>query len=154
MDVLSKRAYRLTRLLSRPRHSFHTLSIKIPPLCLLEPVEDHKLTSSQKNPSTQPVQKTLDFRGGVKRKALDVIDDMNKRVVKDVTPVRGTGLIAALAKTDSFVETGGQVMIDGEVFDEADFDDIGMSDWETPFTVWSTYEEDYSCCRQTSCCRG
>ena len=95
-------------------------------------VEDHKLTSSQHKLSTQPVQQTLDFRGAVKRKALDVIDDMNKRVIKDVTPVRGTGLIAALANTDSFVETGGQVMIDREVFDEADFDDIGMSDWEAP----------------------
>ena len=107
-----------------------------------------------KNHLLSQCRKLLTFAEAVKRKALDVIDDTNKRVVKDVTPVRGTGLIAALAKTNSFVETGGQVMIDGEVFDEADFDDIGMSDWEAPLKVWSTYERDYSCCKQSSRCRG
>ena len=132
MDVLSKRVYRLTLSLSRLRHSLHTLSINIPTSMFARACEDHKLTSSQQKPTVPPVQKTLDFRGGVKRKALDVIEDANKRVVKDVTPARGTGLIAALTNTDSFLETNGQVMVDGEVFDEADFDDIGMSDWDTP----------------------
>lgn len=131
MDVLSKHVYRLILTARRPCHSLHTLVINTPASMFARACEDHKLTSSQQNPSAQPVQKTLDFRGGVKRKALDAVEDTNKRTSKDFTPARGTGLIAALTKRNSFLETNGQVMIDGEVFDEADFDDIGMSDWET-----------------------
>lgn len=98
-------------------------------------IQDHQSTSSRQKPvqkSSAAIQRPLDF-AGVKRKALDVIDDTNKRPVIDIPALvkqnRGSGLVAALSKVDSFVEMNGQVEFDGEVFDEADFDDIGIDDW-------------------------
>ena len=135
MDVLSKRVFRL----SLTRHSFHPFT----PSMFARAIQVHQhqqLNSSQtKPPATVTVQKPLDFGGVNKRKAFDVIEDHNKRAVID----RGThaskrdrgstGLIAAMTKKDSFAN--GQVLIDGEVFDEADFDDIGFDDWDVPATV-------------------
>jgi len=103
-------------------------------------IESHKQSSQQKCTLSQSqisptVQKKIDFSGGAKRKAFDAIDDLNQvHVVKQVKQSHGSGsgLIAALSGMDSFVETQGQVLLDGEVFDEADFDDIAIDEWESP----------------------
>jgi hypothetical protein len=102
-------------------------------------VQAHQQSSQQKCTPSQAqispaVQKTIDFSGGAKRKALDVIEDPNQvHAVKHMKQSHGpgSGLIAALSGMDSFVETQGQVLLDGEVFDEADFDDIDIDDWES-----------------------
>jgi hypothetical protein len=101
--------------------------------------------SSQQKPvekSSQPaIQRTLEF-GGAKRKA-DVMEGSNKRTALDttsllatrlsITPEKGIGLIQAVTQTDSFSEKKGQIMLGGEVFNEADFDDfddIEIDDWD------------------------
>jgi hypothetical protein len=85
---------------------------------------------------SQPsVQKTLDFTG-VKRKALEVINETNKRPA--VEPIRNkpkSNLIAALNNVDSFNERKGHVFLDGDVFNEADFEDFEDDDWEIPLTA-------------------
>src|ERR1700737_5199531 len=103
--------------------------------------------SSQQKPvqeTTQPpIQRTLEF-GGAKRKA-DVMEGSNKRTALDGTSLlatqlpttaeKGIGLIQAVTQTDSFSEKKGQIVLGGEVFNEADFDDfddIEIDDWDVP----------------------
>ena len=102
-------------------------------------VGDYQVNSSQTKSSVKlngsQVQKTLDFSGG-KRKALDTIgDDGNKRIAVEPSPPqikeKKSTLITALSKTNSFNDTKGQFIIDGEPFDEADFEDIGIDDWNS-----------------------
>ena len=97
---------------------------------------DHESSQKIKQPQITPViQRTIDFSGSGKRKALDTNDDSYRaQVVKQVKQNHGSGsgLIAALSGMDSFVETQGQVLLDGEVFDEADFDDMDIDGWESP----------------------
>lgn len=99
-------------------------------------IQDHQSSQKSKQPHISPViQKTLDFSASAKRKALDAIDDSNAtQVMKQVKQNHGSGsgLIAALSGMDSFVETQGQVLLDGEVFDEADFDDMDIDGWDSP----------------------
>lgn len=107
-------------------------------------IVDHQ--SSQKAPQKPvetAVQKSLDF-GGFKRKALDVIEGTNKRTalegvstmeVRMKTETKkdnGSNLITALSTNDAFGDTTGQIIFDGEAFDEADFDDISFDNWDTP----------------------
>src|ERR1700737_2116195 len=94
--------------------------------------------------SSQPaIQRTLEF-GGVKRKA-DGIKDSNKRTSPErtsllatrlsTTPEKGIGLIQTVTRTNSFSEKKGQIVLGGEVFNEADFDDfddIEIDDWDVP----------------------
>jgi hypothetical protein len=104
-------------------------------------VQDHERSSSQTTSLKQTpptVQKKLEF-GGLKRKVLDVIDDSNKRTSPDRLPVelkqKGVDLIQAVTQTDSFMEKKSQIVLDDEVFNEADFedfDDIALDDWEIP----------------------
>lgn len=130
VDVLIKRVY----LPSLSRRSF-TL-----PAMFSRAVQDYKVSFQQHKLSHRPlaasVQKTLDFNLGARRKAFDVIEDTNKPVVVDrVMSEKTSALIAAATKADAFEETKGQIIIDGEVFDEADFfDDIMIDDTDHSFS--------------------
>lgn len=95
-------------------------------------VQQQQLSSSQQKQQQQKsaVQKPLDFTGGAKRLALDVIESPN--LAKFESKQAQSELISALAKVDSFGETKGQVVLDGEVFDESAFDDIDPDDWDVP----------------------
>ena len=93
-------------------------------------VQSHTITSSQQKQQKSKIQKPLDFTSGPKRGALDAVASTNAR--NDEPTVVPSGLIAALTKTDSFIETKGQVLLDGEVFDEAAFDDITIDEWDAP----------------------
>lgn len=99
-------------------------------------VHDHESSQKTKLPQISPViQRTIDFSANAKRKALDAIDDSSgTQAVKQVKQNHssGSGLIAALSGMDSFIETQGQVLLDGEVFDEADFDDMDVDGWDSP----------------------
>ena len=118
----------LSPVFSASRHSFHTHSHSM----FARAVQHQQLTSSQQKQQQKPaVQKPLDFTGGGKRHALDVIESTNLHKVESTT-TQPSGFIAALAKTDSFLETNGQVVLDGEIFDEAVFDDIAIDDWDVP----------------------
>jgi hypothetical protein len=127
--TITKRVYRLSLL----RPSFRSFST-LPPRMFTRACQDH-INSSHGKPPLASVQKPLDFGGNNKKKVLNVIPDVNKQAAVDretqgVKVDRGNALIAALTKTDSFANR--QVLIDGEVFDEADFDDIGFDEWDTP----------------------
>ena len=135
MDVLIKRVARL---------SLSPLTRRSLPLTqshfamFARAVQQHQISSSQQKAQKQPVeavQKTIDFNAGVKRKALDVLEDANKRAA--VAPVAQTsvkdhdrGKLAALVEKDSFGDRKGQIVIDGVAFDEAAFDDIVFDDWD------------------------
>lgn len=144
MDVLNTRLIRLSLLSFRllhlhihphPSHSFPLIFSR---RMFARAVEQHQTTSIQPKSSQKffspTVQKTIDFTGA-KRKALDVIDESNKRIIVESTShlikqeTKST-LITALTNTDSFNDTNGLILLDGEPFDEADFEDIGIDDWD------------------------
>jgi hypothetical protein len=139
VDVLIKRVVRLS-LLHRQSFQLHSQSFSLSSM-FARAVQNHERTSSQNaslKQTSPTVQKKLEF-GGLKRKALDVIDDSNKRTSPDRLLIdlkqKGVDLLQAVTRTDSFMEKKGQIVIDGEVFDEADFedfDDIALDDWEVP----------------------
>jgi hypothetical protein len=134
VDVINTRLICFTRsALLLSRHSF-TVSPRRA-VMFARAISDYQGNSSQIRASTQlgssQIQKPLDF-SGVKRKAFDTIDDSNKRPAMEPAPLRvkepKSTLSAALSNSESFNDTTSQLFIDGEPFDEADFEDITIDE--------------------------
>ena len=125
----------------------HTLVTRLPTTDFMfaRALAQHHPPSPQQQKLTPPgkntVQKSLLEFSGTKRKALNEISPQpNKNiplpavVTEQRAPRPQSTLISALANTNSFRDGRGSGLIelDGQVFDEAEFDDVGFEDWSDP----------------------